>query len=872
MPTETVNIIVNEQGSRTVRRNLDDLANTSRRVGGAIDFVRNSLHLLGGALATRQIINYANTYVNLQNRIRATGAETKQLTGIYSELLSVANATRSDLEGTVETYSRLAISSKELGVSQRELIDFTKSLNQAIILSGASAQEAQAGMIQLSQGLASGALRGDELRSVLEQLPTVADVIAKNLKVTRGELRTLGTEGKITANVVLDAFKNARVELDEKFGKSVPTIGQSFTVLKNNFVDFVGRLDESVGLTTKLSKLIFTLANNLDLAAKSALALSSGLIIVGGTRRSIDLLVGSVRALTLAIAANPLGALAIVLTTVITSITLFRDEIKLGIDDVTTLGDLMRAVGEVFYSVFRNVLALAKSTFGPLYDLISGFVKEIDFSVIGVIRFTAKGLDTYVGLWKGAVFAIIELFKGLLPALGDLFSRALNFLLKKISDFVNEAIGILNPVLQFLKQEQIAKVTFEFDNEFEGRAKNLGENINRAMSDGLQNSTFFQDGLDKIVSRAKEISANRLAQPGQSVVPVSDESGEGVRVLTEQEKKLQKILNDLRARNELLKLGYEERKAGLEILEIERKLEIQLTNEQRSSLIGLQKENELLQLRANILDSIIEPQNQFKDSLRSINELLTSGQISLSENNKLIIDQIGSIYQAGIDSTNNFVESYRNALGMIDDLRNQDLISEDTYQKSKAELTRKYNETRLGHAQTFFGKIASLSQTGNSKLIAVGRAAAITEATIQGILAVQRARAAAPPPYNYFLAAAEAVAAGINVAKIASTRALGGSVNAGDFVNVGESSFNRPELFQGQSGKQFLIPPERGNIMPIRETPRQNTSQNSNQPIEVKVEPKLNIANVVGDDMFESWANSPAGESVIMNVVRRNQE
>jgi tape measure domain-containing protein len=136
------------------------------------------------------------------------------------------------------------LAGKDLGITQKELTQFTESLNQAIILSGASAVEAQAGLIQFSQGIASGALRGDELRSVLEQLPVVADILAKELNVTRGELRELGAQGAITSDIILKAFANARVELSERFARTVPTISQSFQVLRNAVVKTFGEFDK----------------------------------------------------------------------------------------------------------------------------------------------------------------------------------------------------------------------------------------------------------------------------------------------------------------------------------------------------------------------------------------------------------------------------------------------------------------------------------------------------------------------------------------------------------------------------------------------------------------------------------------------------
>lgn len=228
---------------------------------------------VGAALLIRELVTLTDTYTNIQNRLRTVTESEEQLIEVTDRLFESSNRTRSSFEGTAEVYARVGLAARELGRTQSELLDFTESLNQAVILSGASAAEAQAGLIQLSQGLASGVLRGDELRSVLEQLPVVADVIAKSLGVTRGELRQLGADGKISAQIVLDAFKLARVELSERFAKSIPTIGQSFVVLKNNIIQVLGSLDKATGTSITLSKAIIGLANSLkEVAVALAIA------------------------------------------------------------------------------------------------------------------------------------------------------------------------------------------------------------------------------------------------------------------------------------------------------------------------------------------------------------------------------------------------------------------------------------------------------------------------------------------------------------------------------------------------------------------------------------------------------------------------
>ncbi len=230
--------------SKTVERSLGQVENRADSLRSAIG---RAFAFVGAVVSVREILSAADAYQNVQNRLRLVTDGTEELASATEQLLGVANRTRSSFQSTAELYTRLSLSARELGRSQEELLQFTESLNQAVILSGASAQEASAGIIQLSQGIASGALRGDELRSVLEQLPAVADVIADHLSVTRGELRKMGEQGRISADIILDAFRDARVELGDKFAKTVPTLSQAFQQFKNEALALVGATDQATG-------------------------------------------------------------------------------------------------------------------------------------------------------------------------------------------------------------------------------------------------------------------------------------------------------------------------------------------------------------------------------------------------------------------------------------------------------------------------------------------------------------------------------------------------------------------------------------------------------------------------------------------------
>lgn len=200
---------------------------------------------LGAVLGVREVVRLADSWQLARNRLTALLSSQREATSVQAQLLRISNETRVGFEGTADAFARLALGARELGVSNEELLQVTKTLNQAIIVSGASSAEANAAMIQLAQGIASGTLRGDELRSVLEQLPIVARLIAREMGVTIGELRELGSQGAITADVVLSAFRSGAKEIDDAFSRTRLTVGQAFTVLGNNLQGFIGRVDQA---------------------------------------------------------------------------------------------------------------------------------------------------------------------------------------------------------------------------------------------------------------------------------------------------------------------------------------------------------------------------------------------------------------------------------------------------------------------------------------------------------------------------------------------------------------------------------------------------------------------------------------------------
>lgn len=196
----------------------------------------------------------------LESKLRLVTRSEEDLIRVQSQIIGLARETRQQVGSVGELYARVARSAKELGASQNDILRVTKAVGQAIQISGSSAASAEAGMIQLSQSLASGTLRGDELNSVLEQMPRVAEAIADGLGVTTGQLRKLGAEGKLTSEEVFRSLISQTGRLNEEFKQLTPTVGQAMTVLRNEMKVAVGAISETTGTTNRLAQAITNLA------------------------------------------------------------------------------------------------------------------------------------------------------------------------------------------------------------------------------------------------------------------------------------------------------------------------------------------------------------------------------------------------------------------------------------------------------------------------------------------------------------------------------------------------------------------------------------------------------------------------------------
>lgn len=251
-------------------------------------FAVQSLGFALGGLFTvhtaRNVLQVANTFQNMQNQMRAVTGATFDLAGANEKLFAIAQRTRQNFAETGNLFSRLVRVQGDLNMSSEELFDITESINKAIVLSGSSAMAAQAALVQLGQGLSAGALRGEELNSVMEQTPVLGQMLAKGLGMTSGEMRKFAAQGGLTAERVISAIQNMTGEIDQRFGNTVVTIDQAFTQLENAFMKYIADTDSASQATQKISAQITNLANNLPQAINGVLTVGEALAVLWGAR------------------------------------------------------------------------------------------------------------------------------------------------------------------------------------------------------------------------------------------------------------------------------------------------------------------------------------------------------------------------------------------------------------------------------------------------------------------------------------------------------------------------------------------------------------------------------------------------------------
>jgi len=184
---------------------------------------------------SKSLTRASDSVTNLENRIALVTGRGRELNTTMRRLAQISANTRVSMSTTSEVFNRFGLALQDASVSADELLQVTRTINQAVTISGASSESARAAIIQFGQGLASGQLRGQELNSVLEQTPRIARAIADGLSIPFGQLRDAAQDGKLTTEAVLRAVQQAAPEINKEFQLIAKTVDSVSNALRYEF-------------------------------------------------------------------------------------------------------------------------------------------------------------------------------------------------------------------------------------------------------------------------------------------------------------------------------------------------------------------------------------------------------------------------------------------------------------------------------------------------------------------------------------------------------------------------------------------------------------------------------------------------------------
>jgi tape measure domain-containing protein len=281
-------IIRTEARTQDAERNLNNLSrsvqNVDKSAKSSTDSIAKMLKVIGTisgvTIGLKYVQSLASEFQALENRIANVTGRTRELAATQKELLQISQRTNTSLAGAVNLYGAMGRALRQQGVSNKNVLAATETLQKAITISGANAQTARAAIMQLGQGLSAGALRGEELNSVMENTPRIAKAIADNLGVSLGNLRLLAAQGKLTEKVVFTAILEQAEQVNKEFKAMRPTIDQATSVFAENLRLVVFEFTKGLRIFERLASIYLHFAKQLQNSADAAFLLGNNIALV----------------------------------------------------------------------------------------------------------------------------------------------------------------------------------------------------------------------------------------------------------------------------------------------------------------------------------------------------------------------------------------------------------------------------------------------------------------------------------------------------------------------------------------------------------------------------------------------------------------
>lgn len=378
----------------------------SNATGGLTQSIKGLVGAYAGLQGIRKLLDLSDTITSTTARLNMMNDGLQTTAELNQMIFESAQRSRGAYAQTASFVAKLGNLAGDAFSSNREIIDFAEQINKQITLSGASNTEASAAIYQLTQGLSSGVLRGEELNSVMEQTPMIAKTIADYMGVTTGEMRELASEGKITAEVVKNAMFAAAEETNAKFEQMPMTWGQVWTQFQNIAIQALQPVLQAISW----------LAQNLDIVGPIVLGVGTAFLVFKTAANWTNICAAATKALTAA-------------------------QTVLGTVMATTWGPVLIVIIAIVAGLYSIVAVINKVTGSTISatGIITGAISV-------ALAFVGNMFITVINIIIGAFALVYNIIADVANLVGNVFIDPLGTAARLFIDFADVVLGVLQGI------------------------------------------------------------------------------------------------------------------------------------------------------------------------------------------------------------------------------------------------------------------------------------------------------------------------------------------------------------------------------------------------------------------------------------------
>ena len=442
---------------RKVKQLNEDLKKAESAAGGFAGVIGRLKGLFAGFALVSFAKGMAETADKMQvldNQVRQTTAGEAEFAAVKGRLLQVANQTRADLSATTELYVKSSRALKDYGYSQEEVLKFTEATNNAMTIGGVAAEQQSAALLQLSQALGSGVLQGDEFKSIAEAAPILLDTIAEYMGKSRTEIKKLGSEGKLTADVIFQAISGSAEKFAEQATKMPMTMGNALQIFRNNWQSLVGDMMNGTGIMSRVAAVITFVANHLKELVGAAVLVGIAMLVqsFGGLTIAVGGLTGAVQGLWTLMAANPLVAATALVVGLLAATGNLGEAMDVLGSIASDVFDLIRTgyegLGGLIEAVYNDITGAGSDSADGQTAAFGGFFSDTGEGFTGLLEKIGKVFDAFGAIIRAAVVWAIESFGDLWAAIQNGAAAAAKAAISSIENLVNSTIKGINRVIE----------------------------------------------------------------------------------------------------------------------------------------------------------------------------------------------------------------------------------------------------------------------------------------------------------------------------------------------------------------------------------------------------------------------------------------